>query len=333
MKKILLSGFLIAALFVQQAGAQTAEQLHASGKTFLMQGDFANASLILNRSLSMSPKNIEVIKDLAQSYYFSGDNDKAKATIKPALDLPDADDQCYQIAGNIYKQIGDKKTCEKIYKQGLKKFPKSGPLYNELGELQVLGQGNSDIKSWEKGIEVDPSYSRNYYNAARYYFYTPNIVWSVIYSEMFINMEPAGRNTGEIKQLLSEGYKKLFANADVTKGYNTKNEFTTTYLQIMNQQSPLAASGITSQSLTAIRKNFITQWYAVTGRPAFRLFEHQKQLIENNMFDAYNKWLFSPAEDLNGYTNWIKAHKTEMDAFVDFQRSKIFKVPDGQYYP
>ena len=123
MKKLLLSVSFFAVLSLQQSQAQTAEQLHATGKNFLMAGDYANASLVLTRSLSMRPNDIETIKDLAQSYYFSGNSEKAKEIIKPALDDPNTDDQCYQIAGNIYKQLGDTKECEKLYKKGLKKIP------------------------------------------------------------------------------------------------------------------------------------------------------------------------------------------------------------------
>ena len=37
--------------------------------------------------------------------------------------------------GLVYKAIEERKECEKMYKQGLKRFPNSGVLYNEYGEM------------------------------------------------------------------------------------------------------------------------------------------------------------------------------------------------------
>jgi len=156
----------------------------------MQQGDYANAVLVLNRAAQMDPKDIDITKDLAFSYYLQKDFTKALDIIKPLLDREDADDQCYQIAGNIYKQLEQPKECDKLLRKGLKKFPESGAMYNELGELLWAQQDFTAIKQWEKGIEVDPGFSKNYYNAAKYYYLTPDKVWSILYGEAFINMEP-----------------------------------------------------------------------------------------------------------------------------------------------
>ena len=63
-----------------------------------------------------------------------------------------------------YKAIAEYKECTKLYKKGIKKFPKSGILYNEYGELLAMNKDlNGAIEIWEKGIEVDPNFSSNYY--------------------------------------------------------------------------------------------------------------------------------------------------------------------------
>src|SRR6185436_9565914 len=100
--------------------------------------------------------------------------------------------------------------------KGLKKFPKSGPLHSEYGELLWAMKDFSAIEEWEKGIKLDPAYSGNYYNAANYYFYAKDKVWSLIYGEIFINMESLGERGAAMKQQLLQGYKeKLFADADL----------------------------------------------------------------------------------------------------------------------
>ena len=168
--------------------AQDAGELHETARTFMRQGDYSNAILVLNRAIKLQPNNIEIAKDLGLNYYFAKDFTKALDIYKPILDRVEADDQCFQVAGDIYLALDDAKECEKVYKKGLKKFPESGPLYNELGELLWAQKDYSAIKQWEKGIEMDPGFSKNYYNACKYYYFTTDKVWSILYGEIFLNI-------------------------------------------------------------------------------------------------------------------------------------------------
>jgi len=299
----------------------------------MKQGDFPNAVMVLNRAMQADPQNIAIAKDLALSYYFQKNNSKALETIKPLLERDDTDDQCFQIAGSIYKELNMLKDCEKVYKKGIKKFPASGPLYNELGELMSVQKNYDAIKQWEKGIEHDPSYSRNYYNAAKFYFLTIDKVWSIIYGEIFINMEPTGNKTPEVKQMLLESYKKLFSDADLEQNNKDKNLFVKAFLQSMNKQSSLASSGLNPETLSMIRTRFILDWSNGNHTKfPYQLFNYQRQLLQEGMFDAYNQWVFGPAQDLNAFQNWTTAHNTEYSAFSNFQKGRVFKMREGQYY-
>ena len=77
----------------------------------------------------------------------------------------------------------------KKYTKRIKEIPKERPLISEYGELLWAIKDFSAINLWEKGIQIDPAYSGNYYNAANYYFYTKDKVWSLVYGEIFVNME------------------------------------------------------------------------------------------------------------------------------------------------
>src|SRR5205823_4936330 len=105
----------------------------------------------------------------------------------------------FQIAGNIYKALGEVKECDKMYKKGIKKFPNSGALYKEYGDLLWINKDYTAIKQWEKGIEMDPDYSGNYYNACKYYYLSTDKIWSIIYGEIFLNIESMTSRTAEIK--------------------------------------------------------------------------------------------------------------------------------------
>lgn len=315
------------------AAQPDAAKLHETAKAFMRQGDYANAILVLNRAVQQQPDNTALLKDLAFSHYYQKENQKALEIIKPLLDRSDADDQTFQIAGNIYKALGMLKECEKMYKKGIRKFPSSGALYNEYGELLIAQRDPEAIEIWEKGIEADPSYSRNYYHAALFHHQTGDRTWSLLYGEMFVNMEPLGRNTPEIKEMIFAGYKRLFMNSNIESAVKTESAFTRTFLQTMNKQSTVASYGINTETLTMIRTRFILDWNNSEGSKfPFKLFEYHRQLLREGLFDAYNQWLFGSSESLTRFQSWTLNHKEDYAAFINFQKGRIFKVPERQSY-
>lgn len=331
MKRIFLA--LLISVIAVTAMAQDAAELHETARTFMRQGDYANAILVLNRAIKLQPNNIEIAKDLGLNYYFAKDFAKAVDIYKPLVEREDADDQCFQIAGDIYLAQDNPKECEKVYKKGLKKFPASGALYNELGELLWAQKDYSAIKQWEKGIEMDPGFSKNYYNACKYYYFTTDKVWSILYGEIFLNIEPSSTASPEVKNILLESYKKLFADTDLEKANTDKNSFVQAFVQTMNKQSAIAANGINTESLTMIRTRFILDWFTDFGNKfPFKLFELQRQLLQEGMFEAYNHWIFTAAQNLPAYQNWITVNAGEYNELTRFQRGRIFKIPAGQYY-
>jgi Tfp pilus assembly protein PilF len=331
MKKILFFVLLLSAL---QSFSQTPNP-QETARTFMRSGDFDNAILVLNRALQSDRENLDLQKDLAQAFYYKRDYAKALEVVKTMVDRDDADVITYQIAGNVYKALEEAKEAEKMYKKALKKFSKSGPLYSEYGELLWAKKDYDAIRFWEKGIQEDPSFAGNYYNAAVYHFYTKDKIWSLIYGEIFVNMESLTERATAMKDLLLSAYKeKLFADADITKGTEkSKNDFSNAVLQTMNKQSALAARGLTTETLTMIRTRFILDWYQnYAAKFPFRLFDYHQQLIREGMFEAYNQWLFGTVENLPAYDNWTKTHQEAYTKFTNFQKGRIFKMPAGQYY-
>ena len=335
MKKILLSFFIAAMFSFNLAAQQTTQTLQENARTFMRAGDFDNAIIILNRALQQDKNNLELQKDLIQAYYYKRDYDKALAGVQSIIDRSDADVISFQIAGNVYKALEDVKEADKLYKKGLKKFPNSGPLHSEYGELLWAKKDYDAINYWEKGIQLDPGYSGNYYNAALFYFYTKDKIWSLLYGEIFVNMESLTQRGAAMKELLLSSYKeKLFAEADMMKdAQNIKSEFAKAVLQTLNRQSSLASRGVTTETLTMMRTRFITDWFAThASKYPFRLFDYHQQLLKEGMFEAYNQWLFGTVENLPAFETWANTHQVAYTKFTDFQKGRIFKMPAGQYY-
>lgn len=313
--------------------AQDATELHKTARNYMQQGDHANAILVLNRAVALQPGNVEISKDLALNYYYAKEYSKALDVLKPMIEKETADDHCYQIAGDAYMALDQVKDAEKIYRKGIKKVSNSGALYNELGKL-LWSQGDySAIKQWEKGIESDPGFPGNYYNAAKYYYFSTEKVWGLVYGEVFLNMDPQSMYAAEMKNILLEGYKKLFAETNLEKHNTEKNSFVAAFLSTMNKQSSAASGGINAESLTMIRTRFILDWYPANATKfPYKLFDLQKQLLQDGLFEAYNQWIFSASQNLPAYQNWVNTHTKEYNELSRFQKNRVFKISAGQYY-
>ena len=323
MKKYLFAFFCLISAMVFAQPSTDVKTMHENAKAFMRQGDFDNAIIVLTRALQSDKDNVEMQQDLVMAYYYKRDYQKALDGVKTLLDRDGADVVTYQIAGNVYKALEETKECEKMYKKGLKKFPKSGPLYSEYGELLWAQKNYDAIKQWEKGIQMDPAYAGDYYNAALYYFYTNDKVWSLVYGEIFVNMETLTERSNSMKQLLYQAYKeKLFAGANLMEGQDkNKNQFSRSILECMSKQSLLANNGLSTEILTMIRTRFILEWFdKYAGRFPYKLFDYQRQLIQEGMFAAYNQWQFGTIESLPAYDNWIKLHDEEYKNFTAFQK-------------
>jgi tetratricopeptide (TPR) repeat protein len=325
---LLFSAFAFVNSFAQEATSQE------TARNFMRSGDWDNAILVLNRALLADAKNLDLQKDLAMAYYYKRDYARALETVKPLLDRDDADVAVYQIGGNVYKALEEVKEADKLYKKGLKKFPNSGPLYSEYGELLWAKKDFDAIKQWEKGIEAAPSFAGNYYNAALYYYYTKDKVWTLIYGEIFVNMEYLTERATEMKKLLLQAYKeKLYNKIDNDKDQAKSSPFANAVLETFYKQASLVNKGINTETLNMVRTRFILDWYKNhASKFPFKLFEYQQQLIREGMFEAYNQWLFGTVENLPAFDQWTKTNAEAYTKFTNFQKGRVFKMPTGQHY-
>ena len=333
MKNYFLFTFL---LLVSVAKAQPTDDVAAMRETagnFLKKADYDNAILVLNKALQTKPNDLEVSKDLLFAYYVKRDFANAILFGKPLAEREDADVQTYQMLGLAYKSIAEDKEADELYKKGLKKFPTEGILYSEYGDLLAAKQPIEAIKLWEQGIEVDPNNVNNYYYLAKKYSENGNSLWSILYAETFLNMESFTSRSTEMKNLLLAQYKTYFATPEPKTPNKKNDQFADAVAETLKKEKSQLGFGINPESLTLIRTRFILDWYDTHANTfPFRLFEHQKQLLQEGLFEAYNFWLFGPAANLSTYQTWQQFHQEELNGFLGFIRSKVYKIPTGQQY-
>lgn len=330
----LLIGCLLGLLSFAQP-TESVATLHARAKSYMSAGDFDNALLVLRQALLIAPDDLELSKDLVITYTLKRDFARARENVITLCDRSNADAICFQLAGNVFKALEEPKECEKYYKRGLKKFPNSGPLYSEYGELLWSTKDPRAIELWEKGIETDPGYGGNYYNAAIYYYYTTEKVWGLIYAEIFINIEGMSERGRSMRETLLKGYKeKLFTDTDLKLlAEKTKNAFAKAFLLEMSKHISLTAQGLNAETLTMIRARFLLGWFDGPAKQfPFKLFDVQRQWIQSDLFQAYNQWLFLTPETLAAHETWKKEHAEIWSKFQQYQQNRVFRIPSGQYY-
>ncbi len=329
------------------SGNSDAQNLFLSSNSFITKGDYSNAILVLNRAIQLAPDSLQYRQQLAYTYYLNQDYDRASGIIKPLLKKEEATVTTFQIGGDIFQAVKDLKGAEKLYKRGLRKFPGSGELDNELGQLYFNTSKYSDaLRTWVKGIQVDPGYSLNYYNAARMYYYSNDKAWAIIYGEIFINLESFTAHTAEIKGILLESYKKLFANPRalvgdlpaMDAGSNSRDrqtvlDFRKAFLRVLGKNAEVITSGITPETLVMLRTRFLLDWnnfYRIYY--PFALFDYQQALIQQGLFEAYNQWVFGPAANYGAFKNWTVLHKADYDRLINYLQDHPLKLLSGQFY-
>jgi hypothetical protein len=190
------------------------------------------------------------------------------------------------------------------------------------------------ITEWEHGITEDPSHSGNYYPAAKFYFAAADKARCIVYGETFVNLESFSARTDEMKYLLIESYKRIF-NLNDSKVYYIKKttDFEVRFLQTISRYSYLAAKGIGVESLYEMRLGFINAWFK-SNQESFPLsmFDRFKYMVDNGMFEAYNRWLFCMVVDVEAHQTWVRQHQQAYDEFLKFQRNNLFHPKMGQHY-
>lgn len=318
------------------------------------EGDYDGAIKLLEKSEKLDPKNIIYAYEIAYALYSQKKYDAAIKRLKKITSHKDATDQHFQLLGNSYDIIGKPDEAIETYKEGLKKFPNSGKLYLEQGIVEYFRKNyDESIRLWEEGVKAEPTFSSNYYWLGKIFSYTEERIWSVMYGEIFINLERNTDRTIEMSEILFNTYKEAiifssdtssevrFSKRTTIDVKSIKDEFKMPFnlvfgLEIINGMLPKTLSGETTLTiaiLNDIRHTFIENWYEGKRDKDYPnpLFDFQKKLLDSGHFETYNYW-FLMKGDTDEFKAWYDKNKDKFSAFATWMNDNEFNLDKKNYF-
>ena len=288
----------------------------------------------------------------AYCLYKKEDYKNAYKTLKPTLSAPDATPENFAVAGNCQDMMGQPKDALKTYQAGLEKFPNSGYLHLETGNVLVgLGYTAQGIGYYERGIEVDPGFASNYYRAALLLSADyPNK--GIIYAETHnLLYDSNGPRWLELSKLLYDTYNEnIHFEADTVRTTFSRDrtivideretQAGTSPKSLLEQMSRIArelkfnealeasvdaealkAAGgqLTLAELTAIRRRFLEN-YDAKEQEKYPVFEVQRRILDAGHWEAYNMFMLRGGRP-EEFQAWLQDNQDALVAYFEFMSS------------
>lgn len=318
------------------------EQMYHQGKESLARGAIQQAVNTFQQAVALAPNIVLLRRELANALIIEKNYDRALKVVEPIIEKNQADEMTYHIAANALMNLDEKKKAKSMLEKGIAAYPNSGMLYNELGDYyEAKNDMEFALDSWLDGIEKAPNYYLNYYKAAKAYSGTDKKIWTILYGEIFLNLERETSRSTEIEKLLLDAYSSIYNNTsgitfpkygeNVTQG--EEHSFEAAVMQTLQDLSPVVSDGITTDNLIMLRARFIIQWMnTFAAKYPYALFNYQEKMMGDGVFDAYNQFLFGTVENENQYKSWKEFHTKAIPAFNNWVTNNPFKLNTGEFY-
>lgn len=304
------------------------EQMISNAQQYMQRGNLKDAITTYRQAIVLSPGALILYRGLGNALYLNGNYKEAEEVLAEVTAKPGADEGSYKMLADSREKQGNRKGAKESLKRGLTRYPSSGLLYNELGNVYSNDQKQEQaLNAWLDGIEKDPKFADNYYKAAILYLSSNKPLWGLLYGEAFLYMAHDTTDDDSLKELLYTGYKRLFSTIGTTQGRQLKNStFEDAVLATYVQLTPVISDGISTENLTIVRTRFLMEWFATFGKKySCSLFTYQDELIRSGHFDICNQWLFGKTESEREYAAWNAFHEGDISRYKKWQATTRLK--------
>lgn len=321
------------------------------------EGKIDESIKLLEEAQSLDPERIDYPFEMAYAYYLKQDYKNVVKILEKYEGHKDVSERFFQLLGNSYDLLGKSDKAFETYNAGLAKFPRSGMLYLEKGNVHWnKKEYDKAVPYYEKGIEVDPKFPSNYYRAALAYCSSTEKVWGIIYGEIFLNLERNSKRTAEISKLLYDTYQrsiKINGSSSLSVSFSQnptiKVNKTTDAGSIKLPYgvgvyeptflfSMFSTKSIDINTLHDIRSAFVDNYFKNGYGKTYpnALFTYQSRIKDAGHLEAYNHWILMKG-DVAAFDKWQSENIDKWDIFLTWFSNNPLKMTEtnkffrGQY--
>ena len=334
---LIISGFAAQA----QSDQELARSKGIEAVKLMDNGKFDESRKLLAEAQKLDPENLVYPYEMAFAYQLQRDYKKGIKILEGIKSKKGFSDAYYGMLGSLYDYDKQPEKALKTYDAGLKKFPRSGKIYLEKG-VMLVGQTQyaQALYSFERGIEVEPTFPSNYYWATKLYLNSDNEIWGMLYGEIFMNMERNTKRTAEISKMLYNTYqqeikltsdttaKVSFAKNVISFDKKSKPEDLLKSLSIpyskMQYETSLVLSltgekTIDLVSLNRIRSRFVDVIFQQTEKQTQPnlIYTFMKDVKDAGQMEAYNYWLLMKGDE-PAFIAWKDANPEKWESFSNW---------------
>ncbi|MBP5687715.1 MAG: hypothetical protein J6X22_03630 [Muribaculaceae bacterium] len=324
-----------------------------------------DAIKILDKLCKKYKNNYALEYERLYAYYQAGDFKRIVKEGPKLFNHPEIESQCYQLVGNAQDVLGDPEGAIKTYDEGLKRFPNSGYLYLEKGNIHMMHQRyNEAVRCYLSGVEVQPDFASNYYRLAKLYADSTEPLWAIVYAEVVCNLLPGTERGEEMGKLIYDLFQENVKIEEENNAHVSLTKENTIYInsdtssyqipfpmmyEMGTMKSPALVEFLQTKKLTVamiadMRKEALA--YIDTVAPGYynlSLLDYHRKLIKDGHWTAYNMWLMSPGaedetnqwadtkegeEQLEKFANWFIENRLIPTEAAPTVMTKVYKIEE-----
>ncbi len=324
------------------------EQYYNSAMELINEREFEKAHQYLDSVYKLT-NNDMFYYERAVIYYKQKGFTEAIHILEDLMRKPNARVEYYQLLGSCYDFAGEKTKSVNILNEGLYKYPNAGSLYYELGITKLGMQERVEASDlWEKGIYMNPTYDRNYFQLTKFYKSTDFKVVSLLYGEIFMNISNDDSKKQELSGILYDIYEnvintyQLNGDLEFTKFYKDFSiEEASEYPFLFKYQETAKAAlkkintkgDISIEMISRFREEFLKIWIEQNTNTFYPnlVFEYQIELNKLGLLETYNYMLLS-AGNIDEIKNYAQKNRDKIIKLVNWQQRNLLTVTDENKY-
>lgn len=281
------------------------------------------------------PERSVILYEIVYAHIIKKDFDGAYAWAQKMMKAQDLTADAFFMGGNAYDYAGHRKEAIKLYETGLKKFPESGRLWVEKGNMAYLVEDYDEaVRCYEEAVERDPAYDASYYRLARLFGMTYDPVWAIMYAQTYmlisnnedridemslliynIYHDNIKRENGEVKVTLTQNVNtSRYASADCDIPFNYVFEM------LHLDAAAMKSDTLSVADVAALHRSYVERAdTSVHDYYDVPILDIERQALHAGCLDGYIAWMLAPADIAMGGTTFTDDESLEaINAFINW---------------